>query len=146
MKSIEIADYISESEMKSIAQQVFKERCTEAFKKEHDRIISNSGYAVIVKIIKENYPEGLEELVAKKAISVIDNLSSTVLFGAKNAWDRETTGGFESLQKAIKDNSSLINDKAISIINNIKSHDCEEYVSEILRETISDRLFGDKEK
>tara|TARA_R110000851_G_scaffold331603_1_gene505982 strand:+ start:1364 stop:1801 length:438 start_codon:yes stop_codon:yes gene_type:complete len=144
MKSIEIADYVSESEMKAIAQQVFKERCIESFKKDHDRIISNSGYAVIVKIVKENYPEGLEELVAKKAIDVIDNLSSLTLFGPRNAWDRETTGGFEALQKAIKDNSSLINDKAISIINEFKSYDCEEHVAEILRETISDRLFGDK--
>tara|TARA_R110000744_G_scaffold216325_10_gene335154 strand:+ start:419 stop:856 length:438 start_codon:yes stop_codon:yes gene_type:complete len=142
MKSIEIADYVSESEMKSIAQQVFKERCIDSFKKDHDRIISNAGYAVIVKIIKENYPEGLEELVAKKAIDVINDLSSLTLFGPKNAWDRETTGGFEALQKAIKDNSSLINDKAISIISEFRCNDSEEYIAEILRETISNKLFG----
>lgn len=144
MKSIDIADYVSESEMKGIAMQVFKERCIDSYKKDHERIISNTAYEVIVKLIKQHYPEGLEKLVADKSVDIINNLSSSILFGCKNAWDRETTGGFEALQKAIDNNKDLINNKAIKIIEEYQSLDNEEYVSEILRETISNRLFGDK--
>ena len=145
MNTIEVQDYLTESEMKDIATQVFRETCQDKYRKDHERIISNSAYEVVVKIIKEHYPENLESLVAKKTIDVINDLSPTVLFGAKNAWDRETTGGFEALKLAIKNNQELINLKAIDIINNYESLDSEEYVMEILREEIASKLFNNKE-
>jgi len=141
MKTIEVMDYLTESEMKDIAKQVFREVCQDKYKKDHERIISNSGYEIIVKLIKEHYPENLEELVANKAIQVINDLSPTTLFGCKNAWDKETTGGFEALQSAIKNNLNLINEKATQMISDYKCLDNEEYIMELLREEIASKMF-----
>ena len=142
MSTIEVMDYLTESEMKDIAKQVFRETCQDKYKKDHERIISNSGYEIIVKLIKEHYPESLEELVAKKSIDVINNLSSTTLFGCKNAWGKETTGGFEALQKAVKDNSDLIQEKAIKLIEEYKCFDTESYIESLVKDEVITRLFS----
>lgn len=144
MNAIEVMDYLSESEMKDIAKQVFRESCQDKYKKDHERIITNSAYEIIVEIIKDYYPEGLEDLVAKKSVDVINNLSSTVLFGQKNVWDRETTGGFESLQKAIADNSELIQNKAKKMIKEYRCIDNESYIEDLIKEEIVSRLFNKK--
>mgnify|MGYP003670589213 FL=1 len=142
MNTIEVMDYLSESEMKDIAAQVFKERCQDKFNKDHERIISNVGYEIVVKIIKEHYPENLEELVAKKAVEVINGMSSHTLFSPKNAWDRETTGGFEALRKAVKDNDDLIQEKAVKMIEEYKSFDTESYIESLVKDEIINRLFN----
>ena len=76
MQTIEIMDYLSESEMKDIAAQVFKERCQDKYNKDHERIISNSAYEIVVKIIKNHYPENIEDLVSKK-VSLYPSISFT---------------------------------------------------------------------
>ena len=146
MQTIEIMDYLSESEMKDIAAQVFKERCQDKFNKDHERIISNTGYEIVVKLIKEHYPENLEDLISKKAIDVIDGMSSHTLFAPKNAWDRETTGGFEALQKAVRDNDDLIQEKAVKMIEEYKSFDTESYIESLVKDEIIDRLFNKEVK
>jgi hypothetical protein len=141
---INVSDHLTESEMKYIATSVFEEACREKFNKDHERLISNAGYEVVVKIIKQHYPEGLEQKVAEKSVEVINNLTPLTLFGPKNAWDRETTGGMEALQNAIKENKKLINDKAIQLIKRFSCSTANDYIESILREEILERLFGGK--
>lgn len=145
---INFSDHLTSEEMKSIAERAFKDHCVCQFtdNKNVERIIGNTAFNSASEIVSSHYGDDLQSLVNEKVIKAINKIDTFMIFKAADAWDRDSTKGFEMLKLAVSNNEQLINEKAASIIRDANVRDAEEYVMDILRESIAEKLFTNSEK
>jgi hypothetical protein len=114
---INIDEYITEEEKKLIAKEAFKEACWLKFKDENavQRIITNSAYDIVYKMVDEHFNLNLELMFEDKVVETINTMNWFHLFKKPDAWSRESNSAYQILERALLDNKELIE-------SNVKEH------------------------
>ena len=141
---------LTEQEMQEVAKQAFYDHCRTFLasqtrgagdKTQAERIIENIGHEVAVSLVQEQMGEDMGKLIADKAVDVINGLSSFTVFRKPDAWDRESSKGWDYLQKAMDDNKNLIDERVKNIFANCDQSEVTSYLQDVTAEIIERRMF-----
>ncbi len=116
MSEIDFSKYLSEDERKVIAEQVFRDVCFQTFQKDAERIFSNAAYHAVYKLVDEQHNGKAGEIIAEKAIKLIDELSVFTVFKRKDFWEKDDSAGYKALNEAIVHNKEKLTNKIATII------------------------------
>lgn len=134
--TIEVEEYLSEEQMRAIAESEFRAACARSSKENFDRILSNAAYDLVRTEVDAVFDAGLAETVRQKAIGVIQNLTSYSVFSPPNAWDREASKGWLHLQNAIDDAKPLIDAKIANYVQNMGEDELRSLVADRFAEAL----------
>lgn len=123
---LKIENYLSESKMRDIAVEEFRTICREKFSSEGERILGNVGYAVARSLVIEALGDKADELIAEKAIEVINKLTDYSVFKKPDVWDHGSTPAYQTLQAAVLANKDLLNKKVRECISQLSKRDALE--------------------
>lgn len=120
---INIEDHISSEEMKAIAIEQFSLVCAEAYRTDHERILSNTAYHIVMAEADKIIDGDIVEIITKKTVELIDDLSQYCVFNRKSLRGEDDSAGVKVMDKAVKENAALINEKVVEAISNISKDD-----------------------
>lgn len=143
---VNLDDYLSEYEKKSIAKQAFYDKCANKYMNDHERLFSNAAYRVVAELVNKEMDNDVSTIIKDKAISIINDMTGYSIFKAPDAWDREASKGFTILQKALDESANLIQARVEAIIGGLESAYITERLNELMYEVVRDRLIGKPSK
>lgn len=143
---VNLDDYLSEGEKKSIAKQAFYDKCANKYMNDHERLFSNAAYRVVAELVNKEMDNDVSTIIKDKAISIIKDMTGYSIFKAPDAWDREASKGFTILQKALDESAHLIQARVEAIIGDLESAYITERLNELMYDVVRDRLIGKPSK
>jgi len=140
---LKIEDYLSEEEIKEIAKQAVIIKVREAIRKDDlARIISNSAYHFIWKVVDEQIDGNLIDIIKEKTIKIINELSSYCIFRQRDAWQNEDSKAYTYVQQAIEDNKEVIFNRVKESMMNINTEVIMDRLNDLIYQVIEDKLCG----
>lgn len=130
---INIENYLSEETIKDM----ISEELRVVIKRDTERILTNMAFYVVFKAVDEALDDSAKEFIKAKAISIINDLSSFCVFRKKDAWEKEDSIAYKTLQEAMNENKGLIKQKVCEAIEN---RDYEKDIEQSM-DYISEGLF-----
>lgn len=138
--TINVDDYLSESDKRRIVTDAFSAAAAAHAQKDFERIISNSAYYLVGEIVDQHFDGNMVATLKDKAISVINNLSSSTVFSPPNAWDRAASKGFEHMQSALDDLKPMIHQRVHDLIARYNSEELRSLIEEQIGDAIIKKL------
>ncbi|MFV3380328.1 hypothetical protein [Pseudomonas sp. NY15354] len=138
--TINVDDYLSESDKRRIVTDAFSAAAASHAQKDFERIISNSAYYLVGDIVDQHFDGNMVATLKDKAISVINNLSSTTVFSPPNAWDRAASKGFEHMQSALDELKPMIHQRVHDLIARYSSEELRSLIEEQIGDAIIKKL------
>lgn len=144
LMNVNIEDYLSDNEIKSIIEEEFRNKIKSIFntEKEISRIITNLGYYNTFKIIEEEIP-GFRETVKEQTKKRCLEISKYCVFREKTDYDSESLGQ-KYLNESVEENRNIINSKVKEIMNDLSKQDIADEINGIVTDKI-ENLFKGKE-
>lgn len=117
---INIKDYLTESEIKEIVIDEFRNSLRNHLRdeKEVTRIISNAPYYKLYEVVDENLPDGYKETIKNKVTELINSIDSYHVFRYDYTTRKAENIGSRIVEEAIVDNKELIKENVQKVINN----------------------------
>ncbi|MCE1084995.1 hypothetical protein LU642_30980 [Pseudomonas asiatica] len=138
--TINVDDYLSESDKRRIVTDAFSAAAAAHAQKDFERIISNSAYYLVGEIVDQHFDGNMVATLKDKAISVINNLSSSTVFSPPNAWDRAASKGFEHMQSALDELKPMIHQRVHDLIARYNSEELRSLIEEQIGDAIIKKL------
>lgn len=138
--TINVDDYLSESDKRRIVTDAFSAEAAAHAQKDFERIISNSAYYLVGEIVDQHFDGNMVATLKDKAISVINNLSSSTVFSPPNAWDRAASKGFEHMQSALDELKPMIHQRVHDLIARYNSEELRSLIEEQIGDAIIKKL------
>ncbi|HDS1726839.1 hypothetical protein NPS53_07300 [Pseudomonas putida] len=138
--TINVDDYLSESDKRRIVTDAFSAAAAAHAQKDFERIISNSAYYLVGEIVDQHFDGNMVATLKDKAISVINNLSSSTVFSPPNAWDRTASKGFEHMQSALDELKPMIHQRVHDLIARYNSEELRSLIEEQIGDAIIKKL------
>lgn len=138
--TINVDDYLSESDKRRIVTDAFSAAAAAHAQKDFERIISNSAYYLVGEIVDQHFDGNMVATLKDKAISVINNLSSSTVFSPPNAWDRAASKGFEHMQSALDELKPMIHQRVHELIARYNSEELRSLIEEQIGDAIIKKL------
>jgi len=138
--TINVDDYLSESDKRRIVTDAFSAAAAAHAQKDFERIISNSAYYLVGEIVDQHFDGNMVATLKDKAISVINNLSSSTVFSPPNAWDRAASKGFEHMQSALDELKPMIHQRVHDLIARYSSEELRSLIEEQIGDAIIKKL------
>ncbi|WP_313048091.1 hypothetical protein [Pseudomonas soli] len=138
--TINVDDYLSESDKRRIVIDAFSAAAAAHAQKDFERIISNSAYYLVGEIVDQHFDGNMVATLKDKAISVINNLSSSTVFSPPNAWDRAASKGFEHMQSALDGLKPMIHQRVHDLIARYNSEELRSLIEEQIGDAIIKKL------
>lgn len=144
--TIDIKDYLDESEIKDIVCEVFSDEVRRIITKNGDngiekqveRIIGNSALHTITEILNKHYNKDIESIIINHVNKVAREGTLTYhIFRKKDIWDNDSSMGEKILEKAVKDNQEIIEKRVADCIN---TYDVSESVRDAVINAIDNRI------
>lgn len=113
-----IESYISESDMRMIAEDEFRTLVRSHLRDENNfkRILTNLAYDMVWDKVDEEASETIREFLPRKVQEIIGDMSEFSIFKKPNAWDQEVNSGYQILEKVLLENKPLITSKVVESI------------------------------
>ena len=137
---INIQDYVTEDDMRRIAEEEFRAMCRRSTTENFERILSNAAYAMVHKEVDEVFDAGMAKTVKTKAIKIIQDFNAYSVFRAPDAWDRQASKGWTHMQAAIDGAKPLIDEKIESYVRDMPEETLRELVAERFADAMIARL------
>lgn len=118
MSNFNIEDYLTDTEKKEIAMQVWKEKLSAKFDKDQERIISNAAYQIVSTMCDEVVPN-FNSLLVQKVKEVITKLTAHTVFNKPDAWDRDGNSSYHLLKSIVASKKERIDNKVDKIIDEL---------------------------
>lgn len=134
---MDFSKYLTQDEMKDIAEQEFREVIRNKSNKDLERIISNSAYQVVWKAVDESLDNEAINILKQKVLDIISDMTEFNVFCKPNAWDRKENMAHEILVQTVRDNHSLIEQKVVDQMNTLSKTQIAKIASEIMKEKLS---------
>lgn len=144
---INIEDYLSHEEIKSIAMEAVRESIISVFRGDEaniNRLISNLSYEFVFKAVSDAIGEDAQTKIANKVKELLENESriNYELWRKKDTFEKYESPAIPMLHKAIKDNEDLIRAKVVQSIDEFKFDGVQDAMYEALNQIVYDRVFG----
>lgn len=137
---INIQDYMTEEDMRRIAQEEFRAMCAFSTKENFERILSNAAYSMVHQEVDKVFDGGMAQTVKENAVKIIQDFSAYSVFRAPDAWGREASKGWTYMQSAIESAKPLIDEKIASYVRNMPEDELRELVADRFAEAMISRL------
>lgn len=136
---ISIEEYLSFSDIKEIATEQLRTIISNQIKDEESvkRIISNTAYELIYKMVDDVLDSKLEELLRDKVAELVGSMTTYNIFNKPDAWSRETNTAYDILRKAVLDNEKRIQE----IVNDNIDGQALAVMKEDIREIVRDKVL-----
>ena len=139
---INIQDYLTHDEIKEIAIEQVKG----SLRQGGERLVNNLAYEVAFRIIDESLTDEMMEQVKNKVPEIIDGMSEFSIFRKPNAWERQSSDAWDTLQTAMKENRDSIKDKVKETIENYNYESAltrnSDFFTEMIVEVLREGLKG----
>lgn len=126
-----IEDYLTEERKAEIAETAFRDICEEAFRKDAERIFSNTAYKAVWEVVDGMFDGKAAEKVAAKIPAILEGLSAHTVFRQKSAWEREDSPGQAALKAAVERHKDTLGERVAYLAGEIT----KEQVIEMLLES-----------
>ena len=145
--TINIEDYITPEEIKSVAMEAVRDSIMRTYSRnEYDisRLITNLSYEFIFKAVSDAIGEDAQTKISNKVKELLEDGGSIryELWRRKDAWEKTESPAIPILHKAIKDNEGLIRTKVMQSIDDYRFDDVQDAMYNALNEIIYDKVFG----
>ena len=116
--------YLTDSQMAEIAAEEWRAMCRTYFASAGPLVaIKNVAYSAVKQAVDEALGGSADKLIAEKAIGIINDLSTYVVFHAPDVWDKEPSESWKVLQRVVRENEDLVRDQIRRHIHNISKAD-----------------------
>lgn len=144
---INIEDYITPEEIKSVAMKAVHDSIMRTYSRDENnisRLISNLSYEFIFKAVSDAIGEDAQTKISNKVKELLEDDGSIryELWRRKDAWEKTESPAIPILHQAIKDNEGLIRAKVMQSIDSYRFDDVQDAMYKILYE----KAFGSTEK
>ena len=138
--NIDIENYLSPEEIKSIVADEFRGIVRQQFNTDSDtkRILANIGYEVFYNILDKEVPNFQDKIIKKTKECVEDNDYSYAIFRKSNGWGDKDSLGYTYTKKAIEENKDIIADKCKEVMKGLD----KDYLAYDISEQIRKWLFN----
>lgn len=133
---MDISKYLTEDEMRDIAEQEFRDMIRNKSSKDLERIISNSAYQVVWKAVDESMDNEAINILKQKVVEIIGDMTEFNVFAKPNAWDRKENTAYGILVQTVRDNSDVLDIKVKDQINTLSKTQISKIVAEVMKEKI----------
>lgn len=123
-----IEQHLSREQMAEIADDEFRKMCREYFNANPSVAIGNVIYPAVRELVSEVLGEDADNLIRKKAIEVIEGLSSYTVFHAPNIYDKSPSPSWLLLQRVVTENKDVLEEKIQHHIHNLSKYDALEII------------------
>lgn len=115
---IDVADYLSQEDIKELCKEQVRYEIQKLFKNEIEaqRLLANLSYEIVFKEV-DKVIENSRELVINKTQEIINNPSTYSVF-RDGFYGGKKSLAYDIMEKAVKDNTLLINEKVKETILN----------------------------
>lgn len=120
---INIGDHLSESEMKVIAEDVFRSQLSSKTQDSVDILVANAAYHIVSEMVESSFDEGLEKKLRDKTIQVINGLSDYTVFHSGDRYSRTSTAAYKLMEAAAEEKKALIGRRVERAIMSISKND-----------------------
>ena len=136
---IDVKEYLSYSDLKEIAREQMSVLVATHLKDEESvkRIILNTAYELIYKMVDDVLDSKLEELLRDKVAELVGSMTTYNIFNKPDAWSRETNTAYDILRKAVLDNEKRIQE----IVNDNIDGQALAVMKEDIREIVRDKVL-----
>lgn len=134
---INIKEYLTEEEMKEIAEQEFRKCINHQAKESLERIINNSAYQVVWGAVDESLDGEAIGILKEKVIEIIGDMSAFNVFATPNAWDRKENMAHSILVQAVKDNYEHLAIQVENKLNTLSKTQIAKIAAEVMKEKLS---------
>lgn len=133
---MDFSKYLTEDEMRDIAEQEFRDVIRKKSNKDLERIISNSAYQVVWKAVDESLDNEAINILKQKVLDIISDMTEFNVFCKPNAWDRKENMAYEILVQTVRDNSVVLDNKVKDQINTLSKTQISKIVAEVMKEKV----------
>lgn len=118
--NIKIEDYLSEEELREIAEDEARRIVRENLQKtaKMENFLTNMSYAILRQDIDELIPNYKEAIIKGIQESINKDYQIYHVFQPKDVWEREESLGWTYVKETIKENKELIKQKVKECIEN----------------------------
>ena len=113
--NINILEVLTEEEIKQIAKEQLAKHFSSVFRdeKQTERILTNTAYEIVHKMVDSTIDEELDSLLSKKVKKIVAGLSTFEVFKEPNAWDRQSNSMYKILERELLARKSEIGDVVV---------------------------------
>lgn len=144
---INIEDYLSHEEIKSIAMDAVRESIISIFRKDEaniNRLISNLSYEFIFEAVSDAIGEDAQTKITNKVKELLEDESCIryELWRKKDTFEKYESPAIPMLHKAIEDNKWLLREKVTQSIARYEFSDVQDAMYNALNQIVYDKVFG----
>lgn len=122
---IKVEDYLSTEELRQIAADAFTEAMRNKISEDLDRILSNAAYHAVWQKVDEIIGESSDEIIAKKAVGVINDLTTFSVFRAPDRFG-PSNHCWDVVVASVRKNSDLVDAAVKKAIHNLSKSEALE--------------------
>lgn len=139
---IKIEDYLTQEDMKRIAEEEYRSAIRSVVVVDKERILSNAAYTVVQKLVDEHFNESLNEILVEKVVALINDLSAYNVFKSKDVFGKDESKGWTYMQQAIENNKHMIEAKVVELLEGMDISGLHYRLEDIMVGVIEKRLTG----
>ncbi|WP_373237749.1 hypothetical protein [Cohaesibacter celericrescens] len=130
MPEINFEDYLTDAQRQEIIECEFREYAKGRAKEDYERVATNGAYQIVWEYLDKQHDGNLEKIIKKKAEDVVSNLSSFDVFRVRGIGEPKNSVAREVLDKAIRANSDLVEERVKSLIKDLSRVDIWELLED----------------
>lgn len=140
---INIKDYLNDDEIKEIAKEEVRVRLRQTIQdNDFDRILTNTAYKQVFKMVDEHFDGGLVDILSEKTKQIIEDLSGYSVFRRKDMWGKEDSKAYTYLQEAVEEHKGVLFNKVETILKNVDVEDIQDRIIDLIYDVIERKLKG----
>ena len=135
---IEVYDYFDQDEIKKIIKDCIESTTIQKLnnEKELERIITNTAYEFVWKMVDDTWDNELETILKNKVIDILDRMSEFSVFKTKSPWGREENIATKYLNQVVAEELPNIKPKIIAEVHKIGKKDLQQALKDAILEKL----------
>ena len=143
---INVANYLSDEDIKDIVTAEVTNVARSWAKENTERVLSNSAYSLVFEAVDATMDGKAYATIREKALEAINSLGKFDVFRTANAWERETSGAFEVLKRAVDMYSGVIFQRVRDAIEAYPDEELHRRIEETLPDMIAQLIKAGADK
>jgi hypothetical protein len=137
---INVADYLSDEDIKGIVTAEVANVARNWAQENTERVLANAAFSLVFEAVDATLDGRAEDIIREKALEAINRLGKFEVFRPANAWERETSGAFEILKKAVDAYSGVIFQRVRDVIEAYPEEELHRHLEETLPDMIAQMI------
>lgn len=146
---IKVEDYLSESEMKNLAVEAFRNKIAVLLcdNQQVERVIYNTCYYVLRDLVDAHFDGDVETHIKNSVIKNMDKLSVSDVFGYdyEDFYRGKKPLGRIVLEQTVTDNKDIIRERVAEVIKDLDQDNFRYILEENVFGCLMERMFGKEE-